>query len=83
MGYEMLIKIGKFKKIMNITNRSSGSLVNNGINLVRIHVNIIFRDDVVEEFHFGLMKFTFIQLGIKSNFPKLVQNKSNMLLMLF
>jgi hypothetical protein len=35
------------------------------------------------EFHFGLMKFTFVQFGIKFNFPELVQNKSNMSFMLF
>jgi hypothetical protein len=44
-------------------------------------VIVIFKDDVTKEFHFGLMKFTFFQLGIKSNFPKLVQNKSNMLML--
>jgi hypothetical protein len=68
---------------LSITNRNWGSLVNNGLNLAKIHANVISKDDVANEFHFGLMKFTFVQFGIKFNFPELVQNKSNMSFMLF
>jgi hypothetical protein len=81
VGNETSIEIGKSKKTLNITNRSWGSLVDNGLNLAKIHVNAIFRDDVAKEFHFGLMKFTFFQLDIKFDFPKLIQNKLNMLFM--
>jgi hypothetical protein len=53
VGNETLIEIGKSKKTLNITNRSWGSLVDNGLNLAKIHVNAISRDDVAKEFHFG------------------------------
>jgi hypothetical protein len=75
MCNETLIEVGKSKKTLNITNRNWGSLVNNGLNLAKIHANAISKDDVAKEFHFGLMKFTFLQFGIKFNFPELVQNK--------
>jgi len=80
---EMLVKISKPKKTLNIMNRSWGNPIHNGLNFARVHVYTIFQIDATEEFHFSLMKFTFFQLGIKSNFPKLVQNKSNMSFMLF
>jgi hypothetical protein len=64
-------------------NKSWGSPVHNGLNLARIHADAIFIIDVAEEFHFSLMKFAFFQLGIRSNFHELVQNKSNMSFMLF
>jgi hypothetical protein len=80
---ETLIKICKPKKTLNITNRSWGSLVHNSLNLVKIHVHTISINDVTKEFHFSLMKLTFLQFGIKSNFLELFQNKSNMLFMLF
>ncbi len=61
------IKISKPKKTLNITNRSWGSLVHNGFNLAKIYAHAIFRNDVAKEFHFYLMEFTFLQLGIKCN----------------
>jgi hypothetical protein len=56
----MSIKVSKSKKTLNITNRNWGSPINNVLNHARIHVNIISKDDVAKDFHFGLMKFTFI-----------------------
>jgi len=64
VGNETLIEIGKSKKTLNITNRRWGSVVENGLNLAKIHVNAISRDDVAKKFHFGLMKFTFFQFSI-------------------
>jgi hypothetical protein len=72
---QMSIKISKPKKTLNVMDRSWGSPIHNGLNLMIVHVYTIFRIDVAKEFHFSLMKFTFFQLGIKSNFPELVQNK--------
>ncbi len=46
-------------------------------------MHTISKNDVVEKFHFDLMKFTFFQLGIKFDFSKLVQNNLNMSSMLF
>ncbi len=80
---ETLIEVGKSNKTLNITNRNWGSLVNNGLNLPRIHANTISKDDVIKEFHFDLMKFTFLHFGIKFDFLKLVQNKSNISFVLF
>jgi hypothetical protein len=76
-------KICKPKKTLNITNRNWGGLVHNSLNLAKIHVHTISINNVIKEFHFNLMKFTFIQFGIKFNFLELVQNKSNTLFMLF
>ncbi len=56
----MSIKVGKSKKTLNITNKNWGSPVDNGLNLARIHANAISKDDVTKEFHFSLMKFTFL-----------------------
>jgi hypothetical protein len=81
MCNEILIKVDKFKKTLNIMNRSWGNPIHNGLDLRRIHVNAISRNNILEEFHFSLMEFTFIQLSIESNFFELVQNKSNMLFM--
>jgi hypothetical protein len=68
---------------LNIANRNSSSPIDNGLNLAKIHADAIFRYDVTKEFCFNLMKFTFFQLGIESNFLELVQNKSNMSFMVF
>jgi hypothetical protein len=43
--------------------------------LAKIQVHTISINDVIKEFHFNLMQLTFLQLGIKSNFLELVQNK--------
>ncbi len=78
MCNETLIKVGKFKKTLNIMNRSWGKPIHNGLDLMRIHANATFRNNILEEFHFSLTKFAFLQLNIESNFFKRVQNKSNM-----
>jgi len=83
MCNETLIKIYKPNKTLNITNRSWGSLIHISLNLVKIHVHTISINDVTKEFHFSLMKLTFLQFSIKFGFLELVQNKSNMLFMLF
>jgi hypothetical protein len=70
----MLIKVGKFKKTLNIPNRSWNSLINNGLDFTNIHVNAISKDDITQEFHFRLIEFTLLQFGVKSNLPKLIQN---------
>ncbi len=74
---ESSIKISKPKKTLNIINKSWGNLVHNVFNLAKIHAHTIFKNDVVEEFHFYLMEFTFLRFGIKWNFllacPKQVE----------
>jgi len=60
MGNETLIKVGKLNKTLDIMNRSWGTLVDNGLNLMKIHANAISKDDVK------------IPLGIKSDFLELV-----------
>jgi hypothetical protein len=60
MHNEMSIDVGKSKKTLNIINKNRGSPVDNGLNLARIHANAISKDDVTKEFHFNLMKLTFI-----------------------
>jgi len=74
MGNKTLIKVGQSKKTLNISNKSWSNPINNGLNLTRIHANVISKDDVTQEFHFKLMEFTFFQFGIKSNFSKFFQN---------
>ncbi len=49
---------------------------------MKVHANVISKDDVTQKFHFKLMEFPFLQLGIKSNFPKLFQHKMYMVLMI-
>jgi hypothetical protein len=46
MGNETLIKVGKFKETLDISNRSWSNPINNGLNLVKIHVNAISKNDV-------------------------------------
>jgi hypothetical protein len=77
MCNETLIKVDKFKKMLNVMNRSWGNPIHNGLDLRRIHVNAISKNNIFEEFHFSLMEFAFLQLNIESNFFELVQNKSN------
>jgi hypothetical protein len=81
MGNEKLIKVGKSKKLLNISNKSWSNPINNGLNFTRIHANAISRDDVTQEFHFKLVEFTFFQFGIKSNLSKLLQNQTYMVFM--
>jgi hypothetical protein len=50
---------------------------------MKVHANSILKNDATKEFYFGLMEFTFFQLGIKANFLKFVQNKAYMSFMLF
>jgi hypothetical protein len=59
-------------------NKSWGNPIHNGLNLRRIDVNPISRNNILEKFHFNLMEFAFLQLNVESNFFELVQNKSNM-----
>jgi hypothetical protein len=42
----MLIKVGKSKKRLDISNKSRNSLMNNGLDLTKIHANAIFIVDV-------------------------------------
>jgi hypothetical protein len=58
---------------LDISNRNYSSLINNGLILINIHVNVIFRDEITQEYHFRLMEFTLFQFVIKSNFLKLFQ----------
>jgi hypothetical protein len=60
MGNEMSIKVDKSKKSLDISNKSWNSPINNGLNLMGIHENVISRDDIIKEFHFRLMEFTLI-----------------------
>jgi hypothetical protein len=75
---EMLIEVGKSKKILNIMKKSWGNPIHNGLDFERIHMNAISRYNISKEFHFNLMEFAFFQLKVKSNFSKFVQNKLKM-----
>ncbi len=71
------------QKKLDILNKSWSSIIKNGLNFTRIHANVIFRNDITQEFHFRLMEFTFLQFGVKSNLPKLLQNYMYMAFMVF
>jgi hypothetical protein len=43
MGNEMLIKVDKSKKTLDILNKSWSGLIKNGLNFTRIHANPISR----------------------------------------
>jgi hypothetical protein len=45
---------------------------------MKIYANAISRNNILKEFHFGVMEFTFLQLSVKSNLFELVQNKLSM-----
>ncbi len=64
MGNEMSIKVGKSKKALDISNINWNNPINNGLNLARIYANAISWDNVTQEFHFKLIKFTLFQFGI-------------------
>ncbi len=83
MYNEKLVEFNKSKKTLNITDISWGNQIHNGLNLVRIYANVIFKDDVLKEFQFGLMKFTFFQFVVEFDFFGLVHNKSHMSFMFF
>jgi len=68
MCNEALIKVGESKKTLNIMNKIWGNPIHNGLDLMRIHAYIIFRNNIFKEFHFDFMEFTFLQFNIKSNF---------------
>jgi hypothetical protein len=51
MCYESLIEINEPKKTLNIPN--------NGLNLMKVHVNIILRNNITQEFHLRLIESTF------------------------
>jgi hypothetical protein len=50
MYNEKLVEFNKSKKTLNITDISWGNQIHNGLNLVRIYANVIFKDDVLKEF---------------------------------
>jgi hypothetical protein len=58
MCNESPIEVGKLKETLNISNTSWGSLVHNGLNLVRVHVNAISRNSITQEFNLRLMEST-------------------------
>jgi hypothetical protein len=80
MCNESSIKIGKAKKMLNISKRSMVSPIHNGLNLIRVHVNAFFRNNITQEFHLSLMESTHFQFGLKTNFLKFFQNKTYMAL---
>jgi hypothetical protein len=45
---------------------------------MKIHANVISKNNIIANFHFNLIQFTFLQLNVKSNFFKLIENKLNM-----
>jgi hypothetical protein len=45
---------------------------------MKIYANAISRNNILKEFHFGVMEFTFLQLNVKFNLFELVQNILNM-----
>jgi hypothetical protein len=45
---------------------------------MRVNVNTISNNDVINEFYLNLVKFIIFQLGIEFNFLKFVQNKLHM-----
>jgi hypothetical protein len=49
---------------------------------MKVYANAISRDDVAQKFHFKLMEFPFFKLGIKFDFPKLLQYKMYMALVI-
>jgi hypothetical protein len=61
VGNEISIKVGKSKKRLNILNKNYSSPINNGLNLMKIHVNVISINDITQEFHFKLIEFTILQ----------------------
>ncbi len=65
----MPIKVSKSKKTLNVKNKSYGSLIHNDLHLTRFRCKNVISRHVHKE-------FAFFQLGMKSNFLKLVQNIS-------
>jgi hypothetical protein len=49
MCNELLIKVGKPKETLNIPNRSWVNPIHNGLNLMRVHVNAISRNNITQE----------------------------------
>jgi len=48
---------------------------------MKVHVNIISKNNITQEFHLRLMEFTFLQFSIKINFSELFENKMYMVFM--
>jgi hypothetical protein len=80
---ESPIKDGEPKKTLNILNRIWGSLIPNSLNLTRVHVNAISRNNITQKFYLRLIEFTLLQFAINTNFLKLFQNKMYMALMVY
>ncbi len=81
MCNESTIKINEPKRTLNIPNRNWGNPIHNGLNLIRVQANAISKNNITKEFHLRLMEYTFFQFGIKTNFLKLLQNKTYMAFM--
>jgi len=79
----LLIEIGELKKTLNIPNRSWGSPIHNGLNLMKIHANAISKNNITQEFHLKLIESTLFQFNIKTNFLKLLQKKMYMAFMVY
>jgi hypothetical protein len=67
MCNETPIEINESKKTLNIMNKTYNNEIHNGLDLTKIHLNAISKNNVLEKFHFNLMESTFFQLCIKSN----------------
>jgi hypothetical protein len=61
-------------------NRSWGSPIDDGLNLMKVHVNAISKNNITQKFHLRLMESTLFQFGIKTNFSELFQNNTYMAL---
>jgi hypothetical protein len=71
MCNESPIEIDNPKKTLNILNISWGSPIHNGLNLMKVHMNTISKNNIIQEFNFRLMESTLPQFGINTNFLKL------------
>ncbi len=58
LGNEISTKVGNPRKHWTFQKKEKSSLVNNGLNLTRIHANVISKDGITQKFHFRLMEFT-------------------------
>jgi len=83
MCNELLIEMGEPKKTLNIVNKSWGSPIHNGLNLMKAHANAISKTNITPEFHLKLMESTLLQFGIHINFLELFQNKTYMAFMVY
>ena len=80
---ELMIKICKTEKRLEILNLGRLWLFCDGFRLLGVHLNAVSTDNIAQVFNFRAIKLALSHISTKLSITKAVENQTNMPIMLF